>query len=302
VQRINKIGNVYSIETSTKTYQSDFIIAADGVDSSIRNKLFPNASPKYAGYIAWRGVTEITSNCLANNLEAQIPYYMFAGGHILLYRIPSKDYQLTGHTLLNWVMYEDRPGKPLSEFLIDNVGRQHTRSLSPGSLSESHISYLHEFANHVLPYPLAEIVNQTKQPFVQAVFDFQLSDYSDKSIVFVGDSASTLRPHTGSGVLKALTSSIALFNIINNSDADDLLALLSKWQESQQEMAEEETSKAITMGRALVTHSPNWNQMNQDSTDEWWGKVMQGKTWYATEMAAEKMHEMRNQALNYTKI
>jgi len=27
--------------------------------------------------------------------------------------------------------------------------------------------------------------------------------------------------------------------------------------------------------------------MHQESTDEWWSKVMQGKTWYATEMAAE---------------
>lgn len=283
VLNIYKKEAVYFIETSTKiTWESDFIIAADGVDSSVRSRILPEISPKYAGYIAWRGVTAFTNDTIAKKTDAQIPYVMFSGGHLLLYRIPCKDYNQTGKTLLNWVMYEDRQTESLSDLLVDNIGKKHTRSLPAGLLSEGQVNYLHALSSRVLPSDFAEIINNTPQPFIQAVFDFQPGDYPDNKLIFIGDAASTLRPHSGSGVLKALSSSIALFNIIKDRKTDDLSSLFSLWQGNQENIAKEEISKAMTMGRGLVTESPDWQQMNQVSTDEWWLTVMQGKTWYAT--------------------
>jgi 2-polyprenyl-6-methoxyphenol hydroxylase-like FAD-dependent oxidoreductase len=38
----------------------DLIVGADGVDSLVRRALWPAAAPQFAGYTAWRGVTEFT--------------------------------------------------------------------------------------------------------------------------------------------------------------------------------------------------------------------------------------------------
>jgi 2-polyprenyl-6-methoxyphenol hydroxylase-like FAD-dependent oxidoreductase len=47
---------VCDLETDTcTTLESDLIVAADGAHSTIRNKLCPGTSPRYAGYVNWRG-------------------------------------------------------------------------------------------------------------------------------------------------------------------------------------------------------------------------------------------------------
>jgi 2-polyprenyl-6-methoxyphenol hydroxylase-like FAD-dependent oxidoreductase len=38
--------------------RGDLIVGADGVQSVVRRTLWPDAAPRYAGYTAWRGVTE----------------------------------------------------------------------------------------------------------------------------------------------------------------------------------------------------------------------------------------------------
>lgn len=35
------------------------IIAADGMNSTLRNQLLPQCQPTYAGYLAWRGVARV---------------------------------------------------------------------------------------------------------------------------------------------------------------------------------------------------------------------------------------------------
>lgn len=279
VTRIHKVGGTYEIETTKKTYQADFVIAADGIDSTVRTQLIPNAKEVYAGYVAWRGVFDDSEL----NFQHHAPYFVFPGGHILLYRIPAVDYQATGKTLLNWVMYEDRRDKPLDELLIDKLGRRHARSLAAGFLSDAQINYLHEFSRRTLPLAVADIICQTRHPFIQAIFDFQLPHYEKNPIIFVGDAAATLRPHTGSGVFKALTNAIEFFKFIQERKSNNLSMLSLAWQSTQKTVIAEEIQKAKNMGAALVTHSPNWSCMSQQSTDQWWAQVMQGKAWYATD-------------------
>lgn len=52
-QNYEKVILYFDNETSVT---ADFVIAADGIGSSIRQKLLPKSTPKYAGYICWRGV------------------------------------------------------------------------------------------------------------------------------------------------------------------------------------------------------------------------------------------------------
>ncbi|MFJ1266959.1 NAD-binding protein [Legionella lytica] len=264
-----------------QVYNADLLIVADGVDSTIRAHLLPNSQPEYAGYVAWRGVID-SDHLAANTLfHEHVPYGVYPQGHILLYRIPGADYPQTGKTLLNWVMYEDRRGLSLSNLLIDNEGRQRSRSLPAGTLTIEHMQYLHNFAQ-VLPSAIKQIIMETPRPFVQAIFDFHLSAYASNRVIFVGDAAATLRPHMGSGVFKALANGLELVNLIMSKPQLELTDYVTLWKESQHQQLIEETQKAKAMGDALVSHTPDWNSMDQESTDAWWAKVMQGKAWYVT--------------------
>jgi 2-polyprenyl-6-methoxyphenol hydroxylase-like FAD-dependent oxidoreductase len=283
VCRIEPMSDGYHLETTTGvTYQADLVIAADGVDSIARTFLLPDVFPEYSGYVAWRGILDEQILAQQAIFDEHVPYYVFPNGHLLLYRIPARDFQQTGHTLLNWVMYENRHELPLNDFLIDNQGKQHTRSLPAGSLTERHIQYLRELSEHVLATDIGNIIVQTQQPFIQAVFDFQLPSYLSKHIIFVGDAAATLRPHTASGVFKALTNGLELSKLIESNPDKNLIEHVAMWKEAQQALLSADVQKAKNMGDALVTRPPNWGAMNQQLTEQWWAEVMQGKSWYAT--------------------
>lgn len=284
VVSIKKFNDVYCIETTKKMYEADLVIAADGIDSLVRAQLFPGALSQYAGYVAWRGVIDESKLFDNKFFENNIPYYFFPGGHILLYKIPSKNYINSGHKLLNWVMYEDRRGKSVEKFLTAKDGKQHTRSLPVGTLSQDHLSYLKEFSKKVLPKEIDDIIRKTEHPFIQAVFDFQQSQYKNHSVIFVGDAAITLRPHTASGVLKALSNAITLYRLLKSNANNTLDMLVSRWIQEQNQINSEETPKAKAMGDGLVTNSPDWSTMDHEKTTQWWNKLMSGKRWYATDL------------------
>lgn len=59
----DKLVVVYSdlADETQHELRADLVIAADGVHSTIRGSLFPDASPEYTGFITWRGVVPITT-------------------------------------------------------------------------------------------------------------------------------------------------------------------------------------------------------------------------------------------------
>lgn len=289
VLQIVRKGGAYQVQTSSRqSYTADLVIAADGGDSSIRRQLVPASSSQYAGYIAWRGVNEMHAD---NQLDftAQASYFVFPNGHVLLYKIPTKDYNLTGKKVLNWVLYESQPAASLASLLIDNKGRQHARSLARGKLTAQHLCYLKQFAQGVLPKAIAEIIYKTPKPFIQIIADSDVINYTAESIIFIGDAALTLRPHSGSGTAKALSNALELAQLLQKNGTLSLEKTVLQWQMIQQKYASEELPKARNMGDALVTNPPIWHDMNQESSSAWWTEVMQGKKWYATDNVNESL-------------
>ncbi len=55
--RQDKEGVSISFADGTTT-RADYLIAADGIHSVVRKQLVPDATPRYAGYTCWRGVTQ----------------------------------------------------------------------------------------------------------------------------------------------------------------------------------------------------------------------------------------------------
>ncbi|WP_419420545.1 hypothetical protein ACNVED_04380 [Legionella sp. D16C41] len=279
---IKHTDNEFVIETSKDSYQTQFIIGADGINSFVRSQLLPSSRLNYAGYIAWRGLLKETYLENKDLFKEEVNYYFYPGGHLILYKIPTENYQATGEVLLNWVIYES-PEKPLNDLLIDKNGKKHAQSLPLGSLSDAQIAYIRAFANKVLPKSIATLINKTAEPFIQAVFDFQLPAYTTNKVIFVGDAAVTLRPHSGSGVLKALGDAIKIYNLLQDNQSKNLSStMIAEWKKYQASVIAEETVKSRLMGEALVANPPNWSIMTHETTEQWWNKLMAGKNWYAT--------------------
>ena len=250
----------------------DHVIAADGINSNIRKNVFPDISPQYCDYVVWRGLLNLNEQEAEAHFKQNAHYYVFPKGHLLIYCIP--DPHQKGDVLMNWVLYEDRKGKPLNELLIDKNGEKHDVSLPPGSLSESHIRYLNDLASSVLPPSAANIIRNTKEPFLQGIFDLQMPSFIKDRISFIGDAATVLRPHSSSGVAKALQSSITLSKVFEG-------ASLAQWNEEQLALTAQQTGIAKAIGEGMVTDPPNWELMDQNSTAQWWDHLMKGRKWYA---------------------
>lgn len=290
--RGNNVTSVYQnnqgcyVETNdSSVYEFDRIVAADGIGSIVRKTLFPENSLQYANYIAWRGLIDEETIVNDELFNMHGPCFMFSNGHLLMYRIPAADYTTTGRLLLNWVMYECTDDRNI---LKDKEGNHRSISIPPGMLSHGQIQHLHSLANQVLPAQIANIICQTKEPFIQAVFDYQAPNYVVKRVCLLGDAGDTKRPHTASGLVSALEGAISLASALDPS-VQDMEGSLIQWNKSQLSAAQMQSSLAKILGRALVTEPPKWESMDQESTNQWWNDLMSGKSWYATDKKSSEV-------------
>ena len=187
--------------------ESDLLLAAEGANSALRRRLLPDASPTYAGYVAWRGTLD----------EATAPPHLVAffddaftfsearsGGHILVYFIPGEGTEATpGRRRLNWVWYVRADDAELARILIDANGEQHHGSLPQGLTPQSMIDELRAMALREVHPMLAELVAATADPFVQTIVDVIVPRTVFGRIMLVGDAAFVVRPHTAGATAKA---------------------------------------------------------------------------------------------------
>ncbi len=275
-QHIRSHAQGYDVQTeSGATFSFDYLIGADGIDSCVRKFLCPLATPHYAGYVAWRGTVPLSQVLAPERFQNQIPYFVYPQGHILLYTIPANDYDLHGNVLLNWVMYDTCQSWQLSDLLRDANGVDHPYSLPPGSLGKMHLEYLKGYAQKVLPADIADIIRQTEAPFLQPIFDLEAPTFINDHLYLIGDAAAVLRPHTASGVVKALTDSISFANAFADHD-------LTSWQTKQHLQMAEQILLSKHMGQSLVQQTPEWPSMNAELMGKWWSDIMAGKQWVYT--------------------
>lgn len=260
----------------------DWIIAADGIGSAVRKQLCPESQPKYAGYVAWRGLVDMSEVECAEFFEGHAPCVMFPGGQLLLYPIPAPDYNETGRVQLNWVMYEQKQAKEVSAIMTDKQGITRNLSVPMGELSETSREQLVALAHRVLPSAFAKIVAHTKEPFVQVIYDGVLPKHVLGRCIFLGDAAAVLRPHTASGALKAIQGAISLSEVFSKypDDKKGLAVALNGWGQAQGDGALKQSTLAQTFGRALVTDAPDWKTMTPESMTSWFAGLMAGHQWY----------------------
>ena len=227
---------------STAAY--DLLVCADGISSNARTVLQPQARPAYAGYVAWRGTVEERqlSRGVGDLLADSICYQVMPNSHILLYPIPGLDGSVTpGRRLANFVWYRNyAAGTELDDLMTDRDGVHRDITLPPGAARQAHLDELRAVAAARLAPQLAEVVQRSRLPFVQVIFDIEVDRMAFGRICLIGDAAFALRPHAAAGTAKAAADAWALAMALAASQGD-LQAALPRWERRQ-----------LAVGRAVL--------------------------------------------------
>jgi 2,6-dihydroxypyridine 3-monooxygenase len=215
--------------------RADLLVCADGINSVSRQAMLPEVAPRYAGYVAWRGVMA-EADLSAASFEAlhdALTYQLLPDSHILVYPIPGLDGAVDeGHRLMNIVWYRNVAEAELPVLLTDRTGRPRTVSLPPGAARDEVIAEMRDFAAEHLAAPIAEVVTGIPEPFVQAVFDIDVPRMVSGRACLLGDAAFAVRPHAAAGTAKAAEDGWALARELRRAGGD-VPAALAAWEARQ---------------------------------------------------------------------
>jgi 2,6-dihydroxypyridine 3-monooxygenase len=230
--------------TDGTTSVCDLLVAADGIDSTSRQRLLPEVASRYAGYVAWRGTvpeSELSAETF-ERLRDAITYQLLPNSHILVYPIPSQEGSVEpGRRLMNFVWYRNvAEGADLDDLMVDRHGRRRSVSLPPGGVQVRFAEELRAVAASTMAPSIAEVVCGSVEPFVQVIFDVEVPAMAFGRVCLIGDAAFALRPHAAAGTAKAARDGWALAEMLRSAQGN-VEAALRQWEPGQ-----------LTLGRQVM--------------------------------------------------
>ena len=247
-------GGVIARFRDGKEEECDLLVGAEGTRSTCQRLLLPEAVPRYAGYVAWRGLVKESElePALARTFGEKFTFFLRQNTQILCYLIPGPSGELeSGDRRLNWVWYWNVPeGDELREVLTDAAGVTHDYSVPQGHVREHLLQRQRAVAAKVLPDVFRRLVAQTAEPFIQAIHDLSVPRMAFGRVCLIGDAAFVPRPHTAASTSKVVTNAVTLAQSVR-WHGSDIVAALKVWEPAQLRLGK----RLETYGKSLGNNS-----------------------------------------------
>lgn len=194
-------------------FDADLLIGADGIRSSVRSVMFPDITPLYVSYVAWRGTVE--GERFSPSTRASImDYFCFClpvGEQVAGYPVRRvTDGHVGSEREFNFVWYRPTDDRQLATLLTDASGRRHELNIPPPLVDPRHKEQAKEDAEQTLAPQFAEALKLAKGLFFQPIYDVETPRMVEGRVALLGDAAFVARPHLGAGVTKGFSDAMAL--------------------------------------------------------------------------------------------
>ena len=215
--------------------QAQLLVGADGAYSTVRKQYLPQVQPRFANYVAWRGIVEERDlpHSTLEALSGRIVFCFPRSEMLLCMRVPGAVY---------FIWYRTIARASLPDLFTDAAGKNHGVSIPPPLIRPEFVAQMKAHAADVLPSAISTVVQKTAQPLLQAISDMESPRMTFGRVALLGDAAFVVRPHVAGGAGKAAVDARCLADSL--AAETDIAAALARYEERQHEF-----------GTRIVQHS-----------------------------------------------
>lgn len=173
-----------------------------------------------------------------------------------------------------WGYYLQVSDGALSSVLVDDQERQQASSVPFGKVHPEVKAGFESRLADLLPPVLFELVQQSSNSSIQAIYSVAPRSYARDRLCLVGDAGAVFPPFTGSGVLKAVANVTSLADALADAPAVD--DALRRWSEAQLQVAGQVKPIAERTERSQVFDMPDLTTMSTAATNDWMSSAWPG--------------------------